>query len=337
MSTMRVAQIPHPNGAFEIVERPIPEPGAGMVRIKVQACGVCHSDSIVKQGLFPNIPYPRVPGHEVAGVIDAVGPGVPGWMPGQRVGVGWHGGHCGHCEQCRRGNFFACQAVQATGLSFDGGYGQYMVAPASAVALMPDGLSPVEAAPLMCAGITTFNALRNSGARLGGVVAILGLGGLGHLGVQYAAKMGFLTVAIARGKDKEPLAKKLGAAVYIDSTTQDPAKELLKLGGAETILATVTNGEAMSAAQGGLAVNGTFMIIGAAESMQVSPLQLLTKCQSVKGWYSGTSIDSQDTLAFSARTGVRSMNETYPLERVEEAFERMMSGKARFRVVLTIG
>jgi D-arabinose 1-dehydrogenase-like Zn-dependent alcohol dehydrogenase len=211
------------------------------------------------------------------------------------------------------------------------------VAPASAVALMPDGLSPVEAAPLMCAGITTFNALRNSGARLGGVVAILGLGGLGHLGVQYAAKMGFLTVAIARGKEKEPLAKKLGAAVYIDSTTHNPAKELLKLGGAETILATVTNGEAMSAAQGGLAVNGTFMIIGAAESMQVSPLQLLTKCQSVKGWYSGTSIDSQDTLAFSARTGVRSMNETYPLERVEEAYERMMSGKARFRVVLTIG
>ena len=337
MATMRVAQISKPNAAFEIVERPIPEPGAGHVRIKVQACGICHSDSIVKQGLFPNIPYPRVPGHEVAGVIDAVGPGVAGWTVGQRVGVGWHGGHCGHCEQCRRGNFFACQFVQTTGISYDGGYGEYMMAPASAVALMPEGLSPVEAAPLMCAGITTFNALRNSGARIGGVVAILGLGGLGHLGVQYAAKMGFHTVAIARGKDKEPLAKKLGAAHYIDSTTQDPAAELLKLGGAETILATVTNGDAMSAAQGGLAVNGTFMIIGAAESMQVSPLQLLTKCQSVKGWYSGTSIDSQDTLAFSARTGVRSMNETYPLDRVGEAFERMMSGKARFRVVLTIG
>ena len=337
MATMRVAQISKPNAAFEIVERPIPEPGAGQVRIKVQACGICHSDSIVKQGLFPNIAYPRVPGHEVAGVIDAVGPGVVGWTAGQRVGVGWHGGHCGHCDQCRRGNFFACQFVQTTGISFDGGYGEYMVAPASAVALMPEELSPVEAAPLMCAGITTFNALRNSGARIGGVVAILGLGGLGHLGVQYAAKMGFLTVAIARGKDKEPLAKKLGAAHYIDSTAQDPAAELLKFGGAETILATVTNGDAMSAAQGGLAVNGTFMIIGAAESMQVSPLQLLTKCQSVKGWYSGTSIDSQDTLAFSARTGVRSMNETYPLDRVGEAFERMMSGKARFRVVLTIG
>jgi len=337
MATMRVAQISKPNAAFEIVERPIPEPGAGQVRVKVQACGICHSDSIVKQGLFPNIAYPRVPGHEVAGVIDAVGPGVSGWTAEQRVGVGWHGGHCGHCEQCRRGNFFACQFVQTTGISYDGGYGEYMLAPASAVALMPEGLSPVEAAPLMCAGITTFNALRNSGARIGGVVAILGLGGLGHLGVQYAAKMGFLTVAIARGQDKEPLAKKLGAHLYIDSTTQDPAKELLKLGGAEAILATVTNGEAMSAAQGGLAVNGTFMIIGAAESMQVSPLQLLTKCQSVKGWYSGTSIDSQDTLAFSARTGVRSMNETYPLDRVGEAFERMMSGKARFRVVLTIG
>jgi D-arabinose 1-dehydrogenase-like Zn-dependent alcohol dehydrogenase len=334
---MRVAQVPKPNADFEIVERPIPEVGPGSVRIKVQACGICHSDSIVKQGLFPGIPYPRVPGHEVAGVIDAVGPGVVGWTPGQRVGVGWHGGHCGHCDQCRRGNFFACQFVQSTGISFDGGYAEYMVAPSLAVALMPAELSAVEAAPLMCAGITTFNALRNSGARAGGVVAILGLGGLGHLGVQYAAKMGFHTVAIARGKDKEPLAKKLGAATYIDSTSQNPAEELLTLGGAEVILATVTNGDAMSAAQGGLAVNGTFLIVGAAESMQVSPLQLLTKCQAVKGWYSGTSIDSQDTLAFSARTGVRSMNETFPLERVAEAYDRMMSGKARFRVVLTTG
>ncbi len=291
----------------------------------------------MKQGLFPNIAYPRVPGHEVAGVIDAVGPGVAGWTVGQRVGVGWHGGHCGHCEQCRRGNFFACQFVQTTGISYDGGYGEYMLAPASAVALMPEGLSPVEAAPLMCAGITTFNALRNSGARIGGVVAILGLGGLGHLGVQYAAKMGFLTVAIARGQDKEPLAKKLGAAHLHRQHDAGPCAELRKFGGAEAILATVTNGDAMSAVQGGLAVNGTLLLIGAAESMQVSPLQLLTQRQSVKGWYSGTSIDSQDTLAFSARTGVRSMNETYPLDRVGEAFERMMSGKARFRVVLTIG
>jgi D-arabinose 1-dehydrogenase-like Zn-dependent alcohol dehydrogenase len=336
MATMRVAQVPKPNANFEIVERPIPEAAAGQVRIKVQACGICHSDSILKEGLFPGIAYPRVPGHEVAGVIDAVGPGVVGWSKGQRVGIGWHGGHCGHCQQCRRGNFFACEFVQTTGISFDGGYGEYMLAPASAVAMMPNDLSPVEAAPLMCAGLTTFNALRNNGARSGGVVAILGLGGLGHLGVQYAAKMGFHTIAIARGKDKEPLAKKLGASVYIDSTSQDPAAELLKMGGAEVILATVTAGEAMSAAQGGLAVNGTFIIVGAAQSMQVSPVQLLTKCQSVKGWYSGTSIDSQDTLAFSARTGVRSMNEIYPLEKVAEAYDRMISGKARFRVVLTI-
>jgi D-arabinose 1-dehydrogenase-like Zn-dependent alcohol dehydrogenase len=334
---MRVAQISRPNGPFEIVERPIPEPGAGSVRIKVQACGICHSDSLVKEGTYPGIAYPRVPGHEVAGVIDAVGAGVAGWAPGQRVGVGWHGGNCGRCEPCRRGNLFACQTGQVTGLTFDGGYEEYMIAPASAVALMPDDLTAVEAAPLMCAGITMFNALRNSGARPGDVVAILGLGGLGHLGVQYAAKMGFQTVAIARGTDKGPLAKKLGASIYIDSQAQDPAAELLKLGGAMAILATVTSGEAMSAVQGGLAINGTLLVIGAAGSMEVSPLLLLGGRRSVKGWYSGTSIDSQDTLAFSARTGVRSMNEAYPLERVAEAYDRMMSGKARFRVVLTIG
>jgi D-arabinose 1-dehydrogenase-like Zn-dependent alcohol dehydrogenase len=334
---MRVAQVPRPKGPFEIVERPIPEPGPGTVRIKVQACGICHSDSIVKEGLFPNIPYPRVPGHEVAGVIDAVGPGVPGWERGQRVGVGWNGGYCGYCDPCRRGEFFACVRGQITGLSYDGGYGEYMVAPSSAVALMPAELPPVEAAPLMCAGLTTFNALRNSGARPGDVVAVLGLGGLGHLGVQYAAKMGFHAVGIARGKDKEPLARKLGAAVYIDSQAQDPAAELQKLGGARVILATATSGEAMSAVQGGVAVNGTLLVIGAAESMTVSPIVLLSGNRSVKGWYSGTSIDSQDTLAFSVRTGVRPMNEVYPFERVAEGYERMMSGKARFRVVLTIG
>jgi len=253
------------------------------------------------------------------------------------VGVGWNGGYCGHCDHCRRGEFFACVSGQITGLSYDGGYGEYMVAPASAVALMPAELPPVEAAPLMCAGLTTFNALRNSGARPGDVVAILGLGGLGHLGVQYAAKMGFHTVGIARGQDKEPLARQLGASVYIDSQAQDPAAELIKLGGAKVILATVTSGDAMGAVQGGLAPNGTLLVLGVAESMQVSPLWLLTGCRSVKGWYSGTSIDSQDTLAFSVRTGVRSMNETYPLDRVSEGYERMMSGKARFRVVLTIG
>jgi D-arabinose 1-dehydrogenase-like Zn-dependent alcohol dehydrogenase len=336
MATMRVAQVPRPHAPLEIVERPIPNPGPGWVRIKVQACGICHSDSLIKEGAWPGIEYPRVPGHEVAGVIDAVGSGVPDLKPGQRVGVGWHGGYCGHCDHCRRGEFFACVTGQVTGISFDGGYGEYMVAPASAVARMPADLPPVDAAPLMCAGITTFNALRNSAARPGDVVAVLGLGGLGHLGVQYAAKMGYHTVAIARGKDKEPLARKLGASVYIDSQAQDPAGELQKLGGAKVILATVTSGEAMSAVQGGLAVTGTLMVIGAADSMQVSPLLLLSGCRSVKGWYSGTSIDSEDTLAFSARSGVRSMNETFPLERANEAYERMMSGKARFRVVLTM-
>jgi D-arabinose 1-dehydrogenase-like Zn-dependent alcohol dehydrogenase len=337
MATMRVAQVSRPKGPLEIVERPIPEPGPGTIRIKVQACGICHSDSLVKEGLMPGIQYPRVPGHEVAGVVDKIGPGVSWWAPGQRVGVGWNGGYCGHCDHCRRGEFFACVTGQVTGLTFDGGYGEYLVAPASAVARMPDQLPPADAAPLLCAGITTFNALRNSGARPGDVVAVLGLGGLGHLGVQYAARMGFHTVGIARGKDKEPLARQLGAVAYIDSQAQDPAAELQKLGGARAILATATSGDAMSAVQGGLAVNGTLLVIGAAESMQVSPLFLLSGCRSVKGWYSGTSIDSEDTLTFSARTGVKSMNEMFPLERVTEAYDRMMSGKARFRVVLTIG
>ena len=337
MATMRVAQVSRPNGPFEIVERPIPEPGVGAIRIRVLACGICHSDSLVKDGTFPGVRYPRVPGHEVAGVIDAVGSQVVGWEPGQRVGVGWHGGYCGRCDQCRRGDFFACVTGQVTGLTFDGGYAEYLTAPASALARMPVELPPIDAAPLMCAGITTFNALRNSGAGPGDVVAVLGLGGLGHLGVQYAARMGFHTVGIARGTDKEPLARQLGASVYIDSQAQDPAAELLKLGGAKVILATATSGEAMSAVQGGLAVNGTLLIVGAAPSMQVSPLLLLGGRRSIKGWYSGTSIDSEDTLAFSARNGVRSMNEIFPLERAAEAYQRMISGKARFRVVLRMG
>jgi len=336
MKTMRAVQVSRPNGPLEIVERPIPEPQAGWVRIKVHACGICHSDSLTKEGQFAGIQYPRVPGHEVAGVIDAVGPGVAGWQLGQHVGVGWNGGYCGYCDHCRRGDFFTCANGETTGVTYDGGYSEYMVAPARAVALMPADLQPVEAAPLLCAGLTTFNALRNSGARPGDVVAILGLGGLGHLGVQYAAKMGFHTVGIARGKDKEPLARQLGASVYIDSQAQDASAELLKLGGAKVILATVISGEAMSAVQGGLAVNGMLVTIGAVQSMQVSPLSLLMGNRSIKGWYSGTSIDSQDTLAFSQRTGVRSMNEVYPLERVAEGYERMMSGKARFRVVLTM-
>ena len=269
--------------------------------------------------------------------IDAVrAADVARWKVGDRVGVGWNGGYCGYCDYCRRGEFFACVTGQVTGITFDGGYAEYVYAPASAVALVPTDLQPKDAAPLMCAGLTTFNALRNSGARPGEVVAILGLGGLGHLGVQYAKKMGFQTVGIARGKDKEPLARELGASVYIDSQAQDPAAELQKLGGAKVILATATSGDAMSAVVGGLAINGTLIVVGAANSMTVSPLFLLFGCRSVKGWYSGTSIDSQDTLAFSASTGVRSMNEIFPMEKAVEAYERMMSGKARFRVVLTM-
>jgi D-arabinose 1-dehydrogenase-like Zn-dependent alcohol dehydrogenase len=338
MPKMRAAQITRPGGSFEIVEREIPSPGAGQVRVKVQACGICHSDSLVKEGYWPGIQYPRVPGHEVVGVVDAVGAGVTQWQPGQRVGVGWHGGHCGSCEACRNGDFFGCTvALQVTGISFDGGYAEYMVAPTIALALVPDDLSAVEGAPLMCAGITTYNALRNSGARAGDVVAVLGLGGLGHLGVQYAVKMGFKTVGIARGQDKAALALKLGAHHYIDSQAQDPAAELQKLGGAKVILATVTAGEAMSAVQGGLGLNGTLMVVGAAQSLTISPLVLILGRRSVKGWYCGTSVDSQDTLKFSVLTGVRSMNEVYPLEKVAEAYERMESGKARFRVVLTMG
>jgi D-arabinose 1-dehydrogenase-like Zn-dependent alcohol dehydrogenase len=281
--------------------------------------------------------YPRVPGHEVAGVIDAVGAGVKHFTPGQHVGVGWHGGNCGVCEPCRRGDLFACVTQQVTGITYDGGYAEYMVAPASAVAFAPEDLSAVEAAPLMCAGVTTYNCLRNTDARAGDVVAILGLGGLGHLGVQFAAKMGFKTVGIARGKDKEPLALKLGAWRYIDSQSQDPAAELQKLGGAKVILATVTNGDAMKAVIGGLGVKGTLMIVGAAPSLEFAPYRLIFGCTSIKGWYSGTSIDSQDTLAFSSLSGVRSMNEVFPLEKAAEAYERMMSGHARFRVVLTTG
>jgi len=303
----------------------------------VQACGICHSDSLVKEGHWPGLEYPRVPGHEIVGVVDAVGAGVAQWKTGQRVGVGWHGGHCGHCDNCRNGDFFGCNvALQITGISFDGGYAEYMVAPAEALALVPDELSAVDGAPLMCAGVTSFNALRNSGARGGDVVAVLGIGGLGHLGVQYAARMGFKTVAIARGKDKEAFAKKLGAHHYIDSRASDPAAELNKLGGAQVVIATVTNADAMTAVLGGLTPNGVLMVIGAAGPLSVDPILLITGQRSAKGWYSGTSIDSQDTLNFSVSGGVHSMNEVFPLERAAEAYDRMMSGKARFRVVLKV-
>jgi D-arabinose 1-dehydrogenase-like Zn-dependent alcohol dehydrogenase len=339
MSNMRAVQVTSPKGPFEIVEREIPEPGAGSVRIKVQACGICHSDTVTKEGIWPGIQYPRVPGHEIAGVVDAVGAGVAGWIPGQRVGVGWHGGHCGYCDSCRRGDFVTCQvAPQVPGIAYDGGYAEYVLAPAGALALIPEGLSAIEAAPLMCAGVTTFNPLRNSGARPGDLVAVLGIGGLGHLGIQFAVKMGFRTVAIARGADKEALSRKLGAAYYIDSQAQDPAAELLKLGGARVILATVTSGKAMSAVLGGLAVNGKFMILGVAdEPLETPPIPLILGRRSIVGWPSGSSIDSQDTLSFSLLTGVRAMTEVFPLEHAAEAYERMMSGKARFRAVLTTG
>ena len=338
MAKMRAAQISQPKGPFELVERDIPEPGAGQVRIKVQACGVCHSDSLTKEGGFPGLQYPRIPGHELVGVIDAVGAGVKNWKPGQRAGVGWHGGHCGVCDNCRRGDLFACVETQVTGIHYDGGYAEYMVARASGVALLPEELPAADAAPLMCAGVTTFNALRNSGARAGDLVAVLGLGGLGHLGVQYAVKMGFRTVAIARGADKEPLARQLGAWRYLDSQAQDAAGELTKLGGAKVILATVTNAGAMAALQGGLGVNGTLMVLGAPPTpLGISAFGLIGGKRGVRGWYSGTSMDSQETLAFSVLAGVRSMNEVYPLERAAEAYDRMMSGKARFRVVLMMG
>jgi D-arabinose 1-dehydrogenase-like Zn-dependent alcohol dehydrogenase len=338
MAKMRSVQVGHPKGDFELVERDIPEPGAGTVRVKVQACGICHSDSFVKDGLFPGVQYPRVPGHEIAGVIDVVGAGVRGWTVGQRVGIGWHGGHCGYCDSCRRGDFVTCRnGAQIPGFTYDGGYAEYMIAPAEALALIPDDLSAVEAGPMMCAGITTFNSLRHSGAKAGDLVAILGIGGLGHLGIQFAAKMGFDTVAIARGADKAALAKQLGARHYIDSDAGNPGEALMKLGGAAIILATATSGKAFAAALGGLAIGGKMIILGAADPLEVSPLHLLGGRRSIAGWPSGSSIDSQDTLRFSAMTGVRSMNEVFPLERAAEAYERMMSGKARFRVVLTTG
>jgi D-arabinose 1-dehydrogenase-like Zn-dependent alcohol dehydrogenase len=337
MAKMRVMQVTKAGGHLELVEREITEPGAGQVRIKVEACGVCHSDAMTKEGIWPGIQYPRVPGHEVAGIVDAVGAGVAGWTQGQRVGVGWHGGHCGYCDSCRRGDFVTCQiAFQVTGIAYDGGYAEYMIAPAGALALIPEGLSAIDAAPLMCAGVTTFNPLRNSGARPGDLVAVLGIGGLGHLGVQFAAKMGFKTVAIARGEDKEPLARELGAIHYIDSHAQDPAAELLKLGGARVILATATDNKAMSAVLGGLGVNGKLIIVGVAvEPLQVPTIPLIMGRRSIMGWPSGSPIDSQDTLSFSMLTGVRAMTQVFPLEKAAEAYDLMMSGKARFRAVLT--
>jgi alcohol dehydrogenase/propanol-preferring alcohol dehydrogenase len=332
---MKAVQVARPNAPLEIVEREIPTPGRNAVRIKVEACGVCHSDAGIVGGAFPGVEYPRVPGHEVIGIIDALGAGVSGWKVGQRVGVGWNAGYDGTCDHCRRGEFFACDHGTITGLNLDGGYAEYMVAPESALARVPGELSSIDAAPLMCAGVTTYNALRNLGLRGGDLVAIQGIGGLGHLAVQFAAKMGFRTVAIARGKDKDDFVRKLGAAIYIDSTSADPAKELARLGGARAVLATVTSGKAMSSLIPGLAANGRLVVIGVGtDPLEIAPVDLILAARSVVGWNSGMSIDSQDTLAFSVLTGVRSMNEIFPFERAREAYERMMSGSARFRVVL---
>ncbi|MBW0445562.1 alcohol dehydrogenase [bacterium M00.F.Ca.ET.228.01.1.1] len=338
MSSMKAVQVDAAGGPLTVVERDIPQPGDGQVRIKVQACGICHSDSLTKEGQWPGLQFPRVPGHEIAGVIDALGAGIEGWTVGQRVGVGWHGGHCGRCARCRHGDFVLCEKAQIPGISYDGGYAEFVVAPVEALASIPDDLSDTDAAPLLCAGITTYNALRNSGARAGDVVAILGVGGLGHLGVQFARKMGFRTVAIARGQDKASLAKELGAHHYIDSRAQNVAEELQKLGGARVILATVTSGKAMSAAVGGLGLNGKLIMVGISEEpVEVPIAQFIMGRSSIQGWPSGTSADSQDTLAFSALSGVKPMIEEFPLERAAEAYERMMSGDARFRVVLTMG
>ncbi len=337
MTTMRVAQIPSAGAPFEIVERPVPEPGPGMVRVKVEACGVCHSDMFAKEGAFPGLTYPLVPGHEVVGVVDAVGDDVTRLTPGQRVGVGWNGGYCSHCNPCRGGDFFACEKEShtITGTTYDGGYAEYMVAHSSAVAVLPAGIDALDAAPLLCAGLTPFNALRNCGAQAGDTVAILGIGGLGHLGVQYAKKMGFRTVAIARGADKAELALRLGADHYIDSQAGDPAAALSDLGKAQAIIATVTHGPAMTAAMPGLAPRGSLMVLGAAQSLEVNPGMMIGGSYTVRGWYSGTAIDAEATLAFSAINGVRPMNEVFPLEEAEAAYQHMMSGKARFRVVLS--
>ena len=338
MTKMRAVQVPGPKKPFEIVEKEIPSPQKGTVRVKVQACGICHSDSFTKEGTFPGIQYPRVPGHEIAGVIDALGEEAGEWKVGQRVGIGWHGGHCKICPSCRRGDFMTCSKFQVPGISYDGGYAEYLVAPIEALALIPENLSPIEVGPLMCAGITTFNALRNSGAIAGQTVAILGIGGLGHLAIQFAVKMGFRTVAIARGKDKAALAKQLGAHHYIDSENQTVSDELKKLGGAKVILSTVTNHTAINAVIEGLSIDGKLLIVGIPEEpIAASGLWLVAGRRMIEGWPCGTSINSEDTLSFSALSGVRSMNQVFPLEKAAEAYELMRSGKARFRVVLQTG
>jgi D-arabinose 1-dehydrogenase-like Zn-dependent alcohol dehydrogenase len=334
---MKAAQVPKPGADFEIVEREIPNPAAGEVRIKVQACGICHSDVLTKEGALPGIQYPRVPGHEVAGVIDEVGAGVAAWKKGQRVGVGWHGGQDNTCPSCRRGDFRNCRNVKIPGVSYDGGYQQYMVAPVEALVTIPESLSDIEAAPLLCAGITTYNALRHSGAMPGDLVAVQGIGGLGHLGIQFANKFGYKVAAIGRGAENATLAKKLGATVYVDSKATNAAEALQKMGGAQVILATAPSSKAMSELINGLGPNGKLMVIGATfDPIEVTPPQLIFGSRSIQGWAAGTPADSEDTLRFAELTGVRAMIETYPLEKAAEGYARMMSGNAQFRVVLTM-
>ena len=337
MSTMRALAVPEVGSKLRTIERDLPAPGPGELRLRVAACGVCHSDSVTVEGLMPGITYPRVPGHEVIGTVEEIGPDVVGWEVGMRVGVGWFGGSCGYCARCRRGEAFACETVTAvTGVTRDGGYATHMIAHVSALAHVPDDLHEVESAPLLCAGVTTFNALRNCGAGPGDLVVIHGVGGLGHLGVQFAARQGFHTVAVNRGRDKEELARALGAHDYIDSEDGDPAAALQAMGGAKAILATVTNADAMQALLGGLGPNGTMMLIGGVPALTVSPVALLTISAAVKGWYSGTAVDSEDTMLFCRRNAITSMNEIYPFAEAQAAYDRMMSGKARFRVVLTM-
>jgi D-arabinose 1-dehydrogenase-like Zn-dependent alcohol dehydrogenase len=338
MAKNLAAQVAKAGGEFELVEREIPQPGVGEIRIKVEACGICHSDTITKQGGFPGLAYPRVPGHEVVGIVDEVGSGVTEWKKGDHVGVGWHGGHCFVCEQCRRGDFNTCVNEAITGVTRDGGYQQYMLARHEAVALVPEGMDAAEAGPLLCAGITTFNALRNSGARAGDLVAVQGIGGLGHLGVQYAAKSGYRVVAIGRGPENAALAKKLGAFACIDSKATKVAEELKKLGGARVILATAPNAKAMSETVDGLAMGGKLLVVGAPyEPLEVSAVQLLLARRAIQGWPSGTAKDSEETLAFSKFAGVKAMIEKFPLAKVNEGFARMESGKAEFRAVLMMG
>jgi alcohol dehydrogenase len=338
MTKMRAMIVPEVRGKFRMQEFDLPEPGRHEVRIRVHACGVCHSDSVTVEGLAPGITYPRIPGHEVIGAIEALGPDVEGWKVGERVGVGWFGGSCGYCRNCRRNTAFACETfTSVTGVSRDGGYATHMLALTSALAKVPAALNAVESAPLLCAGVTTFNALRHCGAGAGELVAVLGVGGLGHLAIQYAARQGFRVVAVNRGRDKEELARSLGAHDYIDNAATDPATALQAMGGAKAILATVTSAQAMQAIAGGLGPNGTMMMIGAVGPVTVDQIALLNKSASVRGWYSGTAPDSEDTLAFSELAGVASMNEIFPLDQAQAAYDRMMSGAARFRVVLDMG